>query len=244
MPFGLTNAPASFQHLMNDVFRDLLDITVLVYLDDILIFSRDPAEHPAHVRTVLERLMQQWQHGLYAKAEKCEFFSNFLEFVTRLSTQTHLLWLFTQAIYSQTKLGKSCSTIGISALVFLSTSPERGVPTSPSVIMVVMTASVTGTTNPTARDLACMTGSQPATIPPNATITVDQVFPQCSVMVRMVIELDAVWQVWLGDHFYIPRLILAYAPHSKETCLSHSLKVSRSLLLRFVRSHQLSLAIF
>lgn len=70
MPFGLTNAPAVFQHFMNDVFRDLLDHTVLIYLDDILIFSDSEATHKGDVRRVLERLIK---HGLYAKAEKCEF---------------------------------------------------------------------------------------------------------------------------------------------------------------------------
>ncbi|KAF8746754.1 hypothetical protein RHS01_08828 [Rhizoctonia solani] len=48
MPFGLTNAPAAFQHFMNDLFRDLIDVTVVIYLDDILIFSENPEEHPAH----------------------------------------------------------------------------------------------------------------------------------------------------------------------------------------------------
>lgn len=70
MPFGLTNAPAAFQHFVNDVFRDLLDNTVLIYLDDILIFSDDPATHEEDVRRVLRRLIE---NGLYAKAEKCEF---------------------------------------------------------------------------------------------------------------------------------------------------------------------------
>ncbi|KAF8748732.1 hypothetical protein RHS01_10578 [Rhizoctonia solani] len=50
MPFGLTNAPAAFQHFMNDLFRDLIDVTVVIYLDDILIFSENPEEHPAHVK--------------------------------------------------------------------------------------------------------------------------------------------------------------------------------------------------
>ncbi|KAF8753261.1 hypothetical protein RHS01_06869 [Rhizoctonia solani] len=50
MPFGLTNAPAAFQHFMNNLFRDLIDVTVVIYLDDILIFSEDPKDHPTHVR--------------------------------------------------------------------------------------------------------------------------------------------------------------------------------------------------
>ncbi|KAF8707742.1 hypothetical protein RHS03_03516, partial [Rhizoctonia solani] len=48
MPFGLTNAPAAFQHFMNDLFRDLIDVTVVIYLDNILIFSEKPEDHPAH----------------------------------------------------------------------------------------------------------------------------------------------------------------------------------------------------
>ena len=76
MRFGLTNAPAAFQHFMNDVFRDMLDITVLIYLDDILIFSQDPAQHLSHVRAV--RLMD---NQLYAEAEKCEFSVTRLEFL-------------------------------------------------------------------------------------------------------------------------------------------------------------------
>ena len=63
MPFGLTNAPASFQRFMNDIFSDLLDVNVTVYLDDILIYSDDPAEHKKHIHEVLRRLRK---HGLYA----------------------------------------------------------------------------------------------------------------------------------------------------------------------------------
>ena len=70
MHYGLTNAPASFQRFMNDVFKDLLDICVVVYLDDILIYSDDPASHSAHVLEVLRRLRA---NNLYAKLEKCEF---------------------------------------------------------------------------------------------------------------------------------------------------------------------------
>ncbi|QRW18646.1 Retrotransposable element Tf2 protein [Rhizoctonia solani] len=70
MPFGLTNAPAAFQHFMNDLFRDLIDITVVIYLDNILIFSEDPKDHPAHVREVLSRLMK---NQLFCKLSKCHF---------------------------------------------------------------------------------------------------------------------------------------------------------------------------
>ena len=78
MPFGLTNAPATFQHFMNDTFRDLLDQSVVVYLDDILIYSADEKEHQKHVRLVLERLLSA---RLYAKAEKCEFHRSEIEFL-------------------------------------------------------------------------------------------------------------------------------------------------------------------
>jgi hypothetical protein len=54
MHFGLTNAPAVFQHFMNDTFCDLLDIYVIVYLDDILIFSKSREEHVGHVKEVLK----------------------------------------------------------------------------------------------------------------------------------------------------------------------------------------------
>uniref|UniRef100_A0A8C5HTM3 Gypsy retrotransposon integrase-like protein 1 n=3 Tax=Gouania willdenowi TaxID=441366 RepID=A0A8C5HTM3_GOUWI len=70
MPFGLTNAPAVFQNLVNDVLRDMINHFVFVYIDDILIYSRDQEEHVRHVRLVLERL---WKNRLFAKAEKCEF---------------------------------------------------------------------------------------------------------------------------------------------------------------------------
>jgi len=56
MPFGLTNAPAAFQRFMNDVFSDLLDVCVVVYLNDILIYSDDITQHRSHVKEVLKRL--------------------------------------------------------------------------------------------------------------------------------------------------------------------------------------------
>ena len=70
LSFGLTNAPATFQRVMNDTFRDLLGVSVLVYLDDILVFSPTAEQHLQHLRTVLERLRK---HQFYAKVSKCSF---------------------------------------------------------------------------------------------------------------------------------------------------------------------------
>jgi hypothetical protein len=53
MPFGLTNAPAAFQYFMNDIFSNILGVFVIVYLDNILIFSKNEEEHKEHVREVL-----------------------------------------------------------------------------------------------------------------------------------------------------------------------------------------------
>ena len=71
MPFGLTNAPATFMCLMQNVLRPLLDKCVIVYIDDILVFSKDPEEHEKHLRQVFEQLRE---HKLYGKMSKCEFF--------------------------------------------------------------------------------------------------------------------------------------------------------------------------
>ncbi|KAG8729855.1 hypothetical protein FRC10_003410, partial [Ceratobasidium sp. 414] len=70
MPFGLTNAPATFQHFMNDIFRDLLDVYVIVYLDNILVFSKNREEHCQHVAEVLRCLRK---HHLYCNLEKSFF---------------------------------------------------------------------------------------------------------------------------------------------------------------------------
>jgi hypothetical protein len=78
MLFGLTNVPAVFQHMANDIFRDLLDVCLIIYLDDLLIYSKTQEEHDSHVLSVLKRLRE---HGLYAKLEKCSFEYNEVEFL-------------------------------------------------------------------------------------------------------------------------------------------------------------------
>ncbi|KAL0536507.1 hypothetical protein IC582_025456 [Cucumis melo] len=70
MSFGLTNAPAAFMDLMNRVFKDFLDSFVIVFIDDILIYSKTEAEHEEHLHQVLETLRA---NKLYAKFSKCEF---------------------------------------------------------------------------------------------------------------------------------------------------------------------------
>ncbi|PKI68033.1 hypothetical protein CRG98_011629 [Punica granatum] len=78
MPFGLTNAPSTFQALMNEVFRPFLRKFVLVYFDDILVYSRDGQQHLQHLKRVFETLRE---HTLYAKMSKYSFGSIEVDFV-------------------------------------------------------------------------------------------------------------------------------------------------------------------
>jgi hypothetical protein len=71
VPFGLTNAPATFMCLMTNVLSKFLDKFVLVFIDDILIYSKNREEHEEHLRLVLQVLRE---HQLYAKFNKCDFF--------------------------------------------------------------------------------------------------------------------------------------------------------------------------
>ncbi|KAA0066456.1 pol protein [Cucumis melo var. makuwa] len=78
MSFGLTNAPAVFMDLMNRVFREFLDTFVIVFIDDILIYSKTEAEHEEHLRMVLQTLRD---YKLYAKFSKCEFWLKQVSFL-------------------------------------------------------------------------------------------------------------------------------------------------------------------
>jgi hypothetical protein len=78
MSFGLTNAPAYFMYLMNSVFMEELDKFFVVFIDDILVFSKSRKEHEKHLITVLQRLCD---HQLYAKFSKCGFWLTEVQFL-------------------------------------------------------------------------------------------------------------------------------------------------------------------
>ncbi|KAL0447839.1 UNVERIFIED_CONTAM: Transposon Ty3-G Gag-Pol polyprotein [Sesamum latifolium] len=73
MPFGLTNAPAAFMALMNRTFQEYLDRFVIIFIDDILVYSKNREEHEQHLKIVLQILKEK---ELYAKLSKCEFWVN------------------------------------------------------------------------------------------------------------------------------------------------------------------------
>nr|GFC48390.1 putative reverse transcriptase domain-containing protein [Tanacetum cinerariifolium] len=78
MPFDLTNTPAVFMDLMNRIFHEFLDKFVIMFIDDILVFSKSKEEHEDHLRTVLQTLRQE---KLYAKFSKCEFWLSSVAFL-------------------------------------------------------------------------------------------------------------------------------------------------------------------
>lgn len=78
MPFGLTNAPATFMRAINNVLQDYLDECVVVYVDDILVFSKNVQEHERHLRMILQTLRD---HHFFAKLSKCAFFQRKIEFL-------------------------------------------------------------------------------------------------------------------------------------------------------------------
>jgi hypothetical protein len=84
MSFGLTNGPAYFMYLMNKVFMAHLDKFVVVFINDILVFSKHEEEHEEHLRLVLEKL---WEHKLYEKFSRCEFWLREDAFVSHVLSE-------------------------------------------------------------------------------------------------------------------------------------------------------------
>ena len=85
MPFGVTNAPATFMDSMNHIFKSCLDEFMIVFIDDILIYSRDEEQLAEHLKIVLQTLKDQ---ELYAKFKKCEFWLDSVIFWGILSMET------------------------------------------------------------------------------------------------------------------------------------------------------------
>ena len=88
MPFGLTNGPAAFMDLMNRIFRKYLDQFVVVFIDDILVYSKSADEHEIHLRIVLQALREE---KLFAKFGKCEFWLNNVVFLGHVISKEGVL---------------------------------------------------------------------------------------------------------------------------------------------------------
>ncbi|KAJ0867732.1 putative nucleotidyltransferase, Ribonuclease H [Helianthus annuus] len=88
MPFGLTNAPAAFMDLMNRVCKPMLDKSVIVFIDDILVYSKNEAEHVHHLQEVLETLRRE---RLYAKFTKCAFWLREVQFLGHIISANGVL---------------------------------------------------------------------------------------------------------------------------------------------------------
>ena len=87
MPFGLENAPAAFMDLMNHVFRPHVDHFFVVFIDDILVYSKDRKDHDTHLQVVLETLRKE---QLYAKLSKCEFWLNEVSFLRHIVSKERI----------------------------------------------------------------------------------------------------------------------------------------------------------
>jgi hypothetical protein len=84
MSFGLTNAPSYYMYLMNKVFMEYLDKFVVVFIDDILIFSKNEEEHDEHLRLVLQKLRE---NQLHARLSKCEFWLKEVSFLGHIISE-------------------------------------------------------------------------------------------------------------------------------------------------------------
>ncbi|GKA97914.1 putative reverse transcriptase domain-containing protein [Tanacetum coccineum] len=103
MPFGLTNAPAIFMDLMNHVCKPYLDKLVIVFIDDILIYSKSEEEHEAHLKTILDLLKKE---KLYAKNSKYEFWLQKVQFLGHVVNRDGLAGYYRRFIKNFSKIAK------------------------------------------------------------------------------------------------------------------------------------------
>ena len=102
MPFGVTNAPVQFMFMMNDLLGEYLDKFVIVFLDDVLIYSANPQDHVDHLRKVLGRLRH---HHLYSKASKCDIMKKSVEFLGSKFMQE--AWHLQRQSWKPSEIGQS-----------------------------------------------------------------------------------------------------------------------------------------
>ncbi|GKD48144.1 putative reverse transcriptase domain-containing protein [Tanacetum coccineum] len=140
MPFGLTNAPVVFMDLMNRVFKPYFDKFVIVFIDDILIYSRNKEEHADHLRIILELLRKE---KLYAKFSKCDFWISIVQFLGHVidSQGIHVdpakIFLGLASYYQRfikdfSKIAKLCEA---PILALLGRKPRVSLPTAKTKIM-------------------------------------------------------------------------------------------------------------
>ncbi|GJU98203.1 zinc finger, CCHC-type, retrotransposon gag domain protein [Tanacetum coccineum] len=108
MPFGLTNALAIFMDFMNRVCRPMLDKFVIIFIDDILVYSKDKKEHEAHLREVLETLRKE---RLYAKFAKCEFWLHEIQFLSHVVNSKGLAGYYRRFIQDFSKIASSLTKL-------------------------------------------------------------------------------------------------------------------------------------
>jgi hypothetical protein len=108
MSFGLINAPAHFMYLMNSVFMAELDMFIMVFTDDILVYSKNKKEHEGHLRIALQQLRD---HQLYVKYNKCEFWLGEVPFLGHMISSKGNIYGSLQGMRcARLKAAKDCAS--------------------------------------------------------------------------------------------------------------------------------------